>query len=593
MTQIDWAIVGLYVIFAIWIGVHFSKKASENSEEFFVAGRSLPWWIAGTSMVATTFSADTPLFVAAASRDDGISANWIWWAALMANLATVFFFAKLWRRSGAITEIEFVEIRYGASKAASTLRVFRALFDGVFLNCVIMASVTLAMSKIVVVMLGLPDAPLIELPFLGGITPTIAILIVLGVAAVGYTALSGLYGVVYTDLIQFALAMIGAVALSVIVYLDMVGQGGVVPALAQAPEFDAEKLLFVPKFQGADIATFTFIILVLFSWLSTASGPGFFVQRTLATRSERDAVLSVFWYTFCHYVLRSWPWIFVGVASLIYFPTLVDTEQAYPLMIDKFLPVGLKGIMVASLLAAFMSTLDTHINWGTSYLINDIYRPFVKKGKSEAHYIVASRIAMLVLTLVALIVTTKLTGILAAYKYLIVMMSGIAFVLIARWYWWRINVWSEISSLISALIVGNLLFVVLPDTPDTDLFAVRLFLNLAVTTIICIAVTYATSERKPSAYTVSFYEKLRVAGPGWKRCRDVSGVQPRRSEAIGQNLIGWVSSIALIYGALFAIGHAIFNQWFSMLFWLAVSIAAGFIARGKLEALMSTMKDET
>lgn len=586
MTWIDWSIVALYVGAAVWIGFHFSDKASKSDAEFFVAGRSLPWYIAGTSMVATTFSSDTPLFVAAASRTDGIVANWIWWASALGGLATVWFFAKLWRRSEAITEIEFIAQRYEPSKTTDGLRIFRALYDSILVNLTIMASVTLAMSKILVVLLDLPSTPFMTLPIIGGITPIIAILVILGVCAVAYTALSGLYGVVYTDLIQFALAMGGAFALAGIVYVDMSSGPGLMANLEATEGFSPDKLAFLPQSMELNLETLTFLALISFSWLAIAAGPGFYVQRMLATRSERDAFLSIYWFTFCHYVIRSWPWIMVGIASLIYFPNIFDPEQSYPEMIDRFLPIGLKGVMVASLLAAFMSTLDTHINWGASYLINDIYKPFIKKGASPEHYVKASRTAMGIIVILALIVTSMVTEILAAYKYLLVMMSGISFVLIARWYWWRINAWSEISSLIISLIVGNALFFILLDTPDTDYFAIRLAINTIATTVLCIIVTYLTSGNAPTAHARTFYRKMRIAGPGWRRVRKLEGLEEAADGNLRTAFAGWATSALFIYSLLFAVGHIIFLQWLSASIWVLVGAVSGWLSFKQLQKVI-------
>ena len=372
MTLIDWAIVVCYVIAAVLIGAWFTKRASKGTAEFFVAGRSLPWFVAGTSMVATTFSSDTPLFVAGIVREQGIYANWIWWGSMVGTIVSVFFFARLWRRSEAVTEVEFIAQRYAAGAARSVLRVFRALFDGVMLNTIIMGSVTLAMSKVIVAVLGLSSDPIATLPLIGEVTPTLAILVVLGIAAVIYTALSGLYGVVYTDLIQFGLAMIGSIALAGIAWWDLESSGGFAEQIRASQGFTEQTFSMLPQL-GMNYPTLEFLIFILVFPMLYAVGPGFFLQRVLAARSERDAALSMGWFAICHMILRSWPWIVVAAASLVYFPVIADSEQAYPMMINEVLPVGLKGIMVASLLAAFMSTLDTHLNWGSSYLVNDIY----------------------------------------------------------------------------------------------------------------------------------------------------------------------------------------------------------------------------
>ena len=590
MAVLDWFIVVLYVMLAVGIGLLFTKKASASTTDFFVAGRSLPWFIAGTSMVATTFSSDTPLFVAGAVREQGIYANWIWWVAIIGVLVSVFFFANLWRRSQALTEIELVSQRYDKSRAADVLRVFKALFDGVFINCIIIASVTLAMSKIIVVILGLSPDPLFSLPLLGEITSTSLILMLLALAAVSYTALSGLYGVVYTDLIQFSLAIIGAMALAIIVYVDLADKGGLVTALQASPGFKPDTLKMIPDFNW-DLKTATFCILVTIGWWNFAPGSGYALQRTLAARTERDAMLGLYWFAFCHLVLRSWPWIIVGVASLVYFPVLADSEQAYPEMIHAFLPVGLKGVMVASLLAAFMSTLDTHLNWGSSYLVNDVYQPYLAPGRSKAHYVKMARYAMLLLTLFALVVTTQLTSILDAYEYIGVILIPIAFVLVARWYWWRINVWSEIAALVTAAIIGNALLFILPDAEGEQWFAVRMLLTTIATVTVCIVVTLLTSKSGPTPQAIAFYRRLRIHGAGWRRVRESAGIEPI-SAGIKDNAITCLASIICVYSLLLGIGHALFEEWTAFSGYLVVIILSGAVVRRKMPQVIAKLREE-
>ena len=559
MSLVDWSIVAAYVTVALFIGFRFAKRASASSDDFFLAGRSLPWFVAGTSMVATTFSSDTPLWMAGAVRSDGISAAWILWANILGTLATVFYFARLWRRSGASTEVELVVQRYDATKVTHALRTFKVLFDGVFVNCIIMASVTLAMSKILTIVLGLSQEPMFVLPVLGGITPDVMILALLGLAAVLYTMLSGLYGVVYTDLVQFGLAMVGAFALAAIVYIDLAPQGGLLAQLGQTPNFDVESLNVFPAF-GWNLPTATFLILMTVGWLFLAPGTGFYLQRVLATKSEKDAMLSLYWYCFCHYILRSWPWIVVGVASIVYFPELVDAEDAYPSMLNELLPVGLKGIMVASLLAAFMSTLDTHLNWGSSYLVNDLYKPYINPGGDRRHYVKAGQLAMVMLILVAVVVATQLSGLLSAYKYLSVFWAGLSFVLIARWYWWRVNAWSEVASLICASIFGNSLFLLLPDKEGQDWFAIRMLANFLVTALVCIAVTYATTKKQPSGQVLRFYNKLRLHGAGWNRVRSITGTLPVAA-GLKENTYAFIASAAFFFSLLLLLGYVIFEEW--------------------------------
>ena len=559
MGTIDWSIVAGYGVVAILIGLRYAKRASASSEDFFLAGRSLPWFIAGTSMVATTFSSDTPLWMAGAVRGEGVAASWILWANILGTLATVFFFARFWRRSRVLTEVEFVAQRYDSTRVTHALRVFKAIFDGVFVNCIIMASVTLAMSKILTIVLGLSQEPLFVVPFFGGVTPDLAILLLLGIAAVLYTMLSGLYGVVYTDLVQFALAMIGAFALAAVVYVDLAPQGGFLVQLKQTPSFDPSSLSIFPEF-GWNLSTATFLILITVGWLFLAPGTGFYLQRVLATRSEKDAMLSLYWYCFCNYILRSWPWIVVGIASIIYFPALSDAENAYPSMLNELLPVGLKGIMVASLLAAFMSTLDTHLNWGSSYLVNDVYKPYLRPGRDKRHYVNAGRLAMAVLILAAVAVATQLTGLLNAYKYLSVFWAGLSFVLIARWYWWRINAWSEVAALVCASLFGNSLFFLLPDSNGEDWFAVRMLANFLVTALVCVAVTYATSGKQPSGQVLRFYKKMRLDGAGWKRIRRITGIQPISAD-LKESTLAFLASAGFFFGLLLSFGYVIFQEW--------------------------------
>lgn len=589
MTFIDWSIVVIYIMAAIGIGLFFARRASGATADFFVAGRSLPWYIAGTSMVATTFSSDTPLFVAGAVREQGIYANWIWWSGAIGTLVSVFFFANLWRRTRAVTEIELISQRYGQGRAVNTLRVFKALFDGVFINCIIMASVTLAMSKVIVVLLGLSPEPVFSLPLFGPVTPAGLILVSLGAAAVLYTALSGLYGVVYTDLIQFVLAMIGAIALAVIVYIDLSRSGGLTANLQASAGFNPDTLNMFPDF-GWDLETATFLILITVSWWYHAPGAGFFLQRVLATRIERDAVLGLYWFGFCHYVLRSWPWIIVGVASLVYFPAIQDGEQSYPEMIHFFLPAGLKGIMVASLLAAFMSTLDTHMNWGASYLVNDVYQPFLAPGRSPQHYVTVARVSMLLLILLALIVTTRLTSILDAYQYLGVLLTGVSFVLIARWYWWRINVWSEISSLATAALAGNLLLFLLPDQPGEEWFAVRMLITVLITTFVCILVTLLTSGKGPKPEAVAFYKRLRIHGPGWERVRRLTGITPL-SANLRDNAIVCVASIVLLYSLLLGTGYLLFEYWQQFTVCLLTGLLSAHVVRRKMGGVIARLQE--
>jgi SSS family solute:Na+ symporter len=580
MHLLDWIIVAGYVVVSLLVGVALTRKASANLQEFYLAGRSLPWWVAGTSLVATSFSADTPLFVAGLVRREGVFGNWFWWSTAFAAIATVFFFARLWRRLDIVTDVEFLIVRYDDSPARTVLRVFRVLFDGVLVNCIIMASVTLAASKLIQTMLQLSDEALVTLPLIGGITSTTLVMLVLGLIALFYTTLSGLYGVVYTDLIQFGLAMIGAISLAVAAYLAAAANGPVMPQITALKEYHEQQTQMFPPIDGGGLALFTFLVYVLFSWWGAAPGNGFAIQRLLATRSERDSMLAFLWYSVCHFVVRSWPWIMVGLISMIFFPTLDDPETAYPLMIDKFLPVGLKGIMVASLLAAFMSTLDTHLNWGSSYLINDLYKPHLKPGGSDTHYVGAARWSMVLLTAAMLIVTTQITGILEAYKYLGVLTAGIGTVMVARWYWWRVNVYSEVSAMIASLVIGNIVTVMLPDQTDANgtfatYFGHRFLINMVGSTVIWVGITLLMGN-EPSEQAKAFFRKTGVGGPGWRRVAE-STHTALPAMGFGYLFLGWITGCVFILGLLLGVGEALLIRPAPAAIYIGVSIAAGVL----------------
>ncbi|HUW18939.1 MAG TPA: sodium:solute symporter family protein [Sedimentisphaerales bacterium] len=585
MTEWDWVILGLYLLTTVGIGLYFTKKAVRSTADFFVAGRSLSWFIAGTSIVATTFSSDTPLVVAGISRETGIYGHWFWLSLATGQIATVFFFARLWRRSEVMTDIEFVVARYDPCRATSALRVFKVFFDGVLINCIVMASVTLAMAKIIKAMLDLPDVTLLHFPLLGDVNSVAVLLVVLGGVALLYSILSGLYGVVYTDLLQFVLAMAGSIALAAWVYVDASDGAGLLKKLSAAPNFKSDFLNFFPDLSSFNLASFTFFVYVFVTWWARAPGNGYYVQRLLATRSERDSVLAFLWFNVCQYVIRPWPWIVVGLLSLHYLPHLNDPESSFPMMINLFMPAGLKGIMVASMLAAFMSTIDTHLNWGTSYIVNDFYVPFMSGNKNPRHYIRVSRISMILLTIIALVITTRLTSVLGAYKYLAVMFGSIGTVMIARWYWWRVSPYSEMAAITTSLVLANYLQIRLPSTAEADLFAVRVVITVSVVTIVWVVVTLLTSKKIPGKHAIAFYSKMRIAGVGWKKVRELAQIDPRAGE-FTQNLVAWLCCVVFLFCLTLGIGKFIFHEWVTGFVYITGAITSGYV----LKKLMGRMQ---
>jgi SSS family solute:Na+ symporter len=545
MAWIDWTIVGLYVASAIGIGAWFTRKASQGTSDFFVAGRSLGWFVAGTSIVATTFAADTPVFVSAMSRTDGIAANWFWWSVLIGQVATATIFARLWRRSEVITDVEFVQLRYGSGPITTVLRIFKSFFQGVGINCVIMAAVTLAMVKITTVLLGIDPQH------------TWIVLLVLGLVGLLYSAMSGLYGVVYTDIVQFSLAMVGSIGLAIIAYIDASSGDGLMSKLTTATEFKPELLQFFPRYDEISWPLFTFIVYIMVLWWASAPGKGYSVQRLLATKSERDAKLAFLWYAFLHYVMRPWPWIVVGILSLIYFPTVDDPEHVFPLMIDHFLPTGLKGIMVAAMLAAFMSTIDTHLNWGASYLVNDVYQPYMVKNATQNHYVWIARFVMVFIMAGAIIATTLIPDILSAFKFIGVFFAGIGTVMIARWFWWRVNAQAELASLIATVLVGTLVLVFVPnleiDGEAVDRFGLRILITTFGVAAIWIPVALFSST-EPSSAAIAFHNKMQIGGIGWNK------ISPVHSE-LKVGLYEWVLVMSLLLCILLGTGKLLFHEW--------------------------------
>jgi SSS family solute:Na+ symporter len=582
MFALDWAILAIYICITLGVGYHFSKKASRNTTNYFLAGRSLSWFLVGTSLVATTFSASTPLMVAGMSRATGIYDNWLWWSTGLGFSAAIFFFARLWRRSEVSTDLEFLVMRYGKSRQTTGLRIFKVFLDGVLINCVILASALLAMTKIMQAFLPFSGEPLFTLPFLGEITPTLLILIFFGCGTViFYSSASGLYGVVFTDMFQFILAMAGCIILVIFVMQDASKGEGMMSKIQNAPGYHPDIIKFFPDLTSFNLKSLAFGLYFIIA-LAGAAGHGYLVQRLLATKSEKDSMLGFMWFCFCHLVLRPWPWIIVGVLSLHYLPDLADPESAFAEMSNMFLPVGFKGFMVTAFLAAFMSTISTQVNWGASYLINDFYKPYILRTEDdESSTMLASKLATILLAILSIVIALRLTGILQAYKYVMVIAAGIGPVMIARWYWWRVNAWTEITAVLMAFLSSNILQFALPESGEVDYFAVRASLTIAVTTPSWIIVALLTNCQ-PDENTKQFYRKTRVGGPGWEKVAQITGVEPVKNE-VRNNIIGWLSSSLCLYCSLLGIGKLFFQQYQGAVIYLVLAALGGYM-------LMKTFK---
>ena len=555
MTLLDWAILVLYFLLSFGIAVAFSRRAGQSTEEFFLSGRNLPWWLAGTSMVATTFAADTPLAVTELVARHGISGNWLWWNFLFGSMLTVFFFARLWRRAGVFTDLEFIELRY-SGRAASFLRGFRALYLGLFINSVIMGWVNLAMASVLVGMFDVPPERVHYYVF--GVMVFVAI----------YAALSGLWGIAVTDLIQFVLAMAGALVLCLKV-LSLPQVGGISGLKRQLP---ASLFRFTPD-MGMDpgellsggvlvFSAGTFVAYLVVQWWSSwypgaePGGGGYVAQRMLSARDERHALLATLWFTIAHYCLRPWPWILVGLATLILYPDLDPSQQrmGYVYAMRDHLPAGLRGMVVAAFFAAYMSTITTQLNWGTSYLVNDFYRRFFKRNAGEDHYVLISRLATLILMGTSVLVTLLIETISGAWLFVIEAGAGLGLVLILRFYWWRVNAWSEISATLTPfLIYAYLRF-------QTDIsFPHTLFLIVGVTTVVWLLTTLLTKPVE-EARLIDFYRRVRPGGWGWSRvARLAPEVVP--DSGMGWLLLDWLAGVVLVYATLFGAGKLILGEF--------------------------------
>ena len=567
LTTLDWTVIVAYLVLAVGIGVAFSRRAGADTSEFFLGGRSMPWWLLGTSMVATTFSTDTPNLVADIVRSGGVSGNWVWWAFLLTGMATVFFYAKLWRRSGVFTDVGFYELRY-SGRPAAFLRGFRALYLGVFFNMVIMATVTLAAIKIGGVLLGVGKYEVV---------------LVAGALTVLYSATAGLWGVVVTDLLLFGLAMFGSLAAAY--YALAQPEVGGLAGLVQHPAVSG-RLGFLPDFSDWSTAAAVFIVPIAVQWWSTwypgsePGGGGYAAQRMLAARDESHALKATLWFNVAHYAIRPWPWILVGLASLVIYPDLgaiaeafphidpsiLGNDLAYPAML-VFVPSGLLGLVVASLAAAYMSTISTHLNWGASYVVDDFYRRFLAPDRTEASYVRAGRIATVGLIVLSSLFALWLENALQAFQIMLQIGAGTGLVFLLRWFWWRINAWSEISAMVISFVVA-----VVMQSVGLDPW-LELVIGVAITTVGWMAVTFLTPA-DDEATLRAFYDRIRPIGTGWRSV--VGDAVDESADSVSVPLLAWFLGCALVYGALFGTGYLLYGRMAPGLVALALAATAGF-----------------
>lgn len=560
LSFIDWSFIAAYFIFALGVGLYFSRRAGTNIENFFISGRSLPWWIAGTSMVATTFGADTPLAVTEIVAKNGIAGNWLWWNFIVGGMLTVFLFSKLWRRSEVLTDIEFTELRY-SGKPAAILRGFRALYLGLPINCMIMAWGILAMSSILNVTFSFPKSQ--------------AIIISLVIAVI-YSVLSGFWGVVATDLLQFTIAMIGSIFLAVISVQHV---GGMEALKSKVLSSHPEALNFFPELGSAALPFLTFFVYIAVQWWATwypgsePGGGGYVAQRMLATKNERHSVFATLWFNIAHYALRPWPWILVALASLVVFPDLADPKMGYPKMMVTLLPVGLKGLMLAAFFGAFMSTIDTHLNWGASYIVNDFYKRFIKKKASSSHYVLVSRMAVVLIMVFAGFTAYWMESIKGGWELLLAIGAGTGLIYILRWYWWRINAWSEIAAMACSFVVAMILLKTPLGGGGELNWAYRILLTVGITTCVWLITTFLTLPVDKD-HLICFYKRIRPAGL-WKKIQnEIPGV--KSETALLPDILNWILGTALIYSALFGFGKIILLESRKGIIYLMITIVSAF-----------------
>ena len=545
LTAIDWAVIVLYFVVSIAIALFYSRRAGASSEEYFLSGRAVPWWLAGTSMVATTFAADTPLVVTGLTVKYGIAGNWLWWSMVMSGILTVVFYAKLWRRAGVMTDAEFAEIRY-SGRPAAFLRGFRACYLALAINSIIIGWVTAAMAKIIGMTLNV-----------GKVEATVGLFVLTGL----YSTISGLWGVVVTDFFQFILAMSGCIALAFFALGAVGGMSGLLATLHTRFPDDAP-LAFVPSLDSAWMPALTFFVYLAVNWWASwypgaePGGGGYVAQRILSTKNERHALLAALWFNIAHYALRPWPWIVVALVSMVLYPGLADPESGYVKVMVDHLPPFWRGFLIAAFFAAYMSTISTQLNWGASYLVNDVYRRFWARGRSERHYAGAGRLATVVMMVISGVVTMNIGTVEGAWKFLLAIGAGTGLVYLLRWYWWRVNAWSEVSAMAAALIFSLAAQLGLGLSADDPRgFAQLLLLTTAATTVVWLAVTYLTAP-EPAASLRTFYWRVRPGGPGWTAIVPTAGADG----ALGVGLVQWALGCAVVYLGLFGIGGLVLGR---------------------------------
>jgi Na+/proline symporter len=570
LTFLDWSVVAAYFLINLLIGLYYRKKASRSTGDFFVSGREVTWWLAGTSMVATTFAADTPLAVTGLVARQGIAGNWLWWSLLFNGMMTVFFFARLWRRAEVITDAELVELRY-AGKPAAFLRGFRALYFGILMNCVVVGWVNLAMIKILMTALG--------------VSKTWAVVICLGMMAVTgfYTTISGLWGVLWTDVVQFVLKMSMVIVLAYYAVRAVGGMGALkiklatIDAARGAAEGGSGSILsFVPDLHSPWMPILAFCVYLGVNWWANwypgaePGGGGYVAQRIFCAKNEKHSLWATLWFNIAHYALRPWPWIITALASVALYPNLKDPEVGYIKVWVDYLPGAFRGFMLAAFAAAYMSTIATQLNWGSSYLVNDYYRRFDAPNRHERHYVFVAKLLTALLAIIGAAASLLMESVAGAWELVLSIGAGTGAVYLLRWYWWRINAWSEVSAMTTAGVVTVVLRVLKPFSgSEQTVFAKSILLTVAVTSVVWLAVTFLTKP-EPESKLLAFYRRVRPSILGWRHIAALAPEVPASQDG-WYNLLDWLLGCLMVYMALFGIGKLLLGSTGVGLLFLAIS----------------------
>jgi solute:Na+ symporter, SSS family len=627
-TLLDWsAIIGYFVI-TLLLGLYFWRSAVKNTEQYFVSGRNVSWWLAGTSMVATTFAADTPLLVAGLVYTQGVAGNWLWWAFLPSGMMTVFLFARLWRRSGLMTDVQFAELRY-AGKPASFLRGFRAIYLGLLMNCLILGWVTKAMIGIVSTTMGetMRGWPILVgvsnflsrifgASFSGTDGQALVVCIFFLIPFTGiYVALGGLTGVLWTDLFQFVLKMTIVIGVA---YYAVRAAGGMEAILSRidamrAANGGSDPTAFLPDFSRGftmeplwTLPVITFTVYLGVQWWAfwypgaEPGGGGYIAQRIFSARDERQGLLSVLWFNIAHYGLRPWPWILTALAAIVLYPGLTHPETSYMMVVNDYVPHAWRGVILAGFLAAFMSTIATQLNWGSSYMVTDFYRRFVKRDGGERHYVRVSQLVTVLLVIAAGYVSGQLASIRSGWQVLLQVGAGTGSVYLLRWYWWRINAWSEITAMTVALLLTvaihwDSLWQALLNRPElfsgsaSVVFAKATLTTTLLTSIAWILVTWWTKP-EPESVLVSFYRRVRPQITGWERVASLAPEVPQTRD-LGRNLWCWILGCVMIYAALFGVGKLLLEHWQSGSVLILIAVVCAWLMRRELNHVKESEPD--